>query len=204
MKSACLHKSITSIQLHSSRPSGFLILSRERWKSWKTKWKKKILICISNACAHSLRTQKKSLSTQTFFFHESQENSLTILFEREREFRTKKSISLVGGNVPLSFERHQRGGKFGGGVGQASLVCVGAGQRTLAEETATLHGRAVAEKSKKVRFRKKTIFSKLHLAIPPPHLLPCTLAQTRWKTRTRVFFPELTITCSNQKTFAMY
>jgi hypothetical protein len=89
-------------------------------------------------------------------------------------------------------------------VGQASLVCVGAGQRTLAEETATLHGRAVAEKSKKVRFRKKTIFSKLHLAIPPPHLLPCTLAQTRWKTRTRVFFPELTITCSNQKTFAMY
>ena len=173
-------------------------------KELENEMKKKILICISNACAHSLRTQKKSLSTQTFFFHESQENSLTILFEREREFRTKKSISLVGGNVPLSFERHQRGGKFGGGVGQASLVCVGAGQRTLAEETATLHGRAVAEKSKKVRFRKKNIFFKAssrHPTPAPPSLHPCTNTSEDQNTS---FFPELTITCSNQTTFAMY
>jgi hypothetical protein len=90
-------------------------------KELENEMKKKILICISNACAHSLRTQKKSLSTQTFFSTKARRTHLQFCL-REKESLEPKNRYPWSGAMSLSLLR-------GTSVGENSGV--GWGKRLL-------------------------------------------------------------------------
>jgi len=121
MKSACLHKSITSIQLHSSRPSGFLILSRERWKSWKTKWKKKFS-SVSLMPVRTVSAPRRSRFPLKLFFSTKARRTHLQFCLREKESLEPKNRYPWSGAMSLSLLR-------GTSVGENSGV--GWGKRLL-------------------------------------------------------------------------